>query len=199
MADFDELRLKTVLTLACRNAFAGMRRKHAGESFYCMGLFTSGGLAYVYPTAMTEEGLDQVVREYQAKPAYANEQIENLRFSLRWSPCDSPLHLEGEEHFEETNECMADIAHAIHKIDTDQGWDEFESFVGRFHDSICNVLKAIDIEGVFGTGQERERVFVTIMMGDQDDSILHLGKRLNPMATVKNFEKEWRDWGEAVR
>lgn len=196
MADFDALRLKAALTPACRTAFAKVRANHKGESFYCMGLFTCGSLAYLVPTAMTEEGLDREVRRYQGYPEYAKESVENLRSSLRWSPCDSPLHLEGEEHFEEVNAIMEDIAETLHAIDTDRGWDEFDEFGGRVDTSICEVLKAMDQEGAFGVGQERERIFVTILMGDQDDSILHIGRRLNPLATVRQFEKEWQAWAD---
>lgn len=196
MADYNAPRLKTALTRACRSAFGEVRARHQGEYFYCMGLFTCGSFAYLVPTAMTEEGLNRAVREYQANPRYANEPLQSLRFSLRWSPCDSPLHLEGEEHFAEVNALMREVTEALHGIDIDQGWDEFKGFVSRLQASICEVLKQLDQEGMFGTGQERERVFVTMLMGDQDDSILDIGRGLNPPVTVKQFEKEWLAWGE---
>jgi hypothetical protein len=52
----------------------------------------------------------------------------------------------------------------------------------------------MDCEGAFGAGKERENTFVTIMMGDQDDSILSIGRNLNPPTTVKRFERQWMDW-----
>lgn len=194
MAGFDALRLKSVLVNACRTAFAEVRASHKGESFYCMGLFTSGLFGYLVPTAMTEEGLDRVVREYQADPAYANEPPGRLRFSLRWSTCDSPLHLEGASHFDEVNVLMAEVSEAFSAIDIDHGWGEFEDFARRIETLICEVLTLVDQEGVFGVGKEREGIFVTMLMGDQDDSILTIGRRLNPPATVKRFENEWRAW-----
>ncbi len=160
-----------------------------------MGLFTAGSLGYLLPTAMTEEGLDRVVSAYQAKSHYANEPRERLRFSLRWSPSDSPLHLEGKEHFNDVAAMMNGISSTIRGIDTDNDWDEFNVFVNQVKAAICDVLKALDHEGVFGVGQSRQRVFVTLLMGDQDDSILRIGRSLNPPSTVTQFVKEWEEWG----
>jgi hypothetical protein len=191
MANYDMLRLNVALTRACRTTFTQIRERHRGESFYCMGLYTCGSFSYLVPTAMTEEGLDRTVHKYKANPLYANESEDRLRLSLRWTPCDSPLHLEGEEHFTEVNTIMSSIAQTIYAIDIDNGWNEFEDFVNRLETSICEVLKVIDEEGIFGVGQEREGIFVTILMGDQDNSILHIGRRLNPPITIERFEKEW--------
>jgi hypothetical protein len=194
MPDFDAVRLKNLLADACRGAFSYVRKQHDNESFYCMGLLTPGLFGYVVPTAMTEQGLDSVVREYQAKPRYVNEPIDRLRFSLRWSPADSPLHLEGNKYFEEVNTLMPLISKELYEIDTDGGWDEFERFATRIKDAIIEVLAMIEKEGYFGTNQEREQVFVSILRDDQDDSILQIGRRLNPPATVARFEKEWQTW-----
>jgi hypothetical protein len=145
---------------------------------------------------MTEEGLERVVREYEANPMYANESPERLRLSLRWSPSDSPLHLEGASHFDKVNVLMEKVSEALNAIDIDHGWDEFNELVSRLETLICDVLKFMDQEGAFGIGQERVGIFVTMLMGDQDDSILQIGRRLNPPATVKRFEDEWRAWND---
>jgi hypothetical protein len=194
MRDFDAARLKAVLLAACRKAFAEIRERHKAESFYCIGLFTCGSYSYLVPTAMTEEGLDCAVCDYHAKPRYAHEPLERLRFSLRWSPCDSPLHLEGAQYFEEINTQMLDVAEALCEIDIDHGWSEFNEFVVRVRTTIVDVLSIVDREGYFGSRQQREQAFVTMLMEDQDDSILHIGRRLNPPATVARFEKEWQAW-----
>lgn len=192
MASFDADRLKLVLLPTCRRVFSEVRQRHQGESFYCMGLFTCGLFSYLAPTAMTEEGLEIVARRYKAEPYYAEESLESLRHSLRWSPCDSPLHLEGEEHFQEVNDVMEEITWTLRQIDFERGWDEFDEFVGRLHTLLVDVLSTVDGEGVFGVGSEREKLFVSMLMGDQDDSILRIGRRLNPPRTIEQFESEWR-------
>lgn len=89
MADFDASRLTAVIARAGRDAFSQVRKRHAGEAFYCMGLVTTGSFGYLVPTAMTEEGLDRAVRDYRRMPRYADEPLERLRLSLRWSFDDS--------------------------------------------------------------------------------------------------------------
>jgi hypothetical protein len=194
MPSFDEQLFKTMLARACRSAFSEVRSNHKNETFYCMGLFTSGSFRYFVPTAMTEEGLDQVTRKYKNYPQYATEPTDLLRFRLRWSPCDSPLHLEGERHFDEFNtEMMPSVYSALDDIDTEQGWDEFHTFVSHLENLVCEVLTEVDQEGVFGRGEERDKSFISVLMGDQDESIVSIGRRLNPSKSFERFESEWRD------
>ncbi len=191
MADFDFQRLRSVLTPACLTAFRELRENHKDESFYCMGLYTCGLRSSLMPTAMTEEGLDQAFRSNRSYSGSAHRSDDHLRASLRWSPCDSPLHLEGEHHFDEVNKLMNDVYATLRTVDTDHGWEEFDDFTKGVDNAICEVLESVDLAGVFGTRQEREKIFVSILMGDQDDSILEFGRRLNPEKTFQQFEKEW--------
>jgi hypothetical protein len=195
MPKYDTTAFRNALTDACRIAFTKLRACHKNEAFYCIGLFTSGEFAYLLPTAMTEQGLNQVARKYQSKPRYASMSLQSLCRSLRWSPCDSPLHLEGEGYFGTVSQFMDEISSILSGIDTGRGWEEFEAVTENVLSAICDVLKGLDREGVFGFGQEREKIFVSVLMGDQDDSILTIGRRLNPDATVRQFEKEWEEWG----
>lgn len=192
MPNLDATALRLHLPIACRKSFAEIRANHPGESFYCMGLFTCGSYSYLLPTAMTEEGLNLVAQKYRSNPRYADQDLDRLRFDLRWSPCDSPLHLEGSEHFSDVESAMREISETIYSIDIDRGWEEFEEYIRQVTDTICEVLSELDREGVFGAGLIRQKTFVSILMGDQDDSILHIGRRLNPTATFEQFENEWK-------
>jgi len=199
MPDFDFAQLKAALIMAGRKSFKEILARHSVETFYCVGLFTSGSYAYLLPTAMTEEGLDTAAREYQKKSPYAKESFERVRTLLRWSPCDSPLHLEGKEYFKEVDASMDQFSAALNRIDTGYGWVVFDSFRNSLETAICNVLGDLDREGLFGRGIDRERIFLTVLMGDQDDSILRIGRRLNPHATMKRIKKEWDEWGKLWR
>ena len=193
MASFDFQPLKDALVPACVQAFREMRANHEGERFYCMALFTSGEFGYISPTAMTEEGLAAVVARYREDPAYSKETREDLQQSLRWSPCDSPLHLEGEEAFAAAQGVVREMSQALRGINTDDDWDEFDAFCDSIRDGLSDVLQEVDRQGVFGVGEEREQVFVAVMMGDQDESILDYGERLNPSATFERFQEQWED------
>jgi hypothetical protein len=194
--DVDMLALKDALICAGRKAFTEMRRGHCSERFYCIGLITTGDMGYVLPTAMTEEGLETVARKYKALQAYAATPLDQLRRELRWSPSDSPLLYEGKIHFDEVDRILDVITRRYQAIKTDHGSEESEDFWQLFVAAVCGVLAALDHERVFGTGRDREKVFVTMLIGDQDDSILHIGRRLNPSSTVAWFEKEWKAWTE---
>ena len=127
LAEIDVKLLKSILTPACRLAFAEIRARYDGESYYCMGLLTLGLLGWLAPTAMTEEGLDRVVRRYQALPAFATESAASLRAFLRWNPSDSALREVGLDHFTEVNILMAQISETLAAIDIHHGWGEFFS------------------------------------------------------------------------
>jgi hypothetical protein len=191
MASFDFERLTAALRPACEKTFGELLAKHAMDLPYCVAVFTSGDLGYLLPTMMTESGLASTVEAYRRNPSYRDEGKEALSLALRWNPCDSPLHLIGEEAFRGVQDVVDDVREVLHSIDTDQGRDEFQDFWSQIIDVIAGVLAALDRNGLFGLGAERERLFVAIMMGDQDDSVLEIGRRLNPAKSYARFRADW--------
>jgi hypothetical protein len=189
---FDFAGLERALLSATRTSFAKLRDDHPDHHFYCMALYTAGELGYMFPTAMSEEGLTEVVASYRQKPRYASRTEAQLRDQLRWSPADSPHHEEvgDEETFAPVNARLNKLALVLRGIDTTTSWDTFHAFVARAHDSVFNVLHRLDGEGCFGTGAAREQIFVSMMMGDQDRSVLALGERLNPASTLERYRAQ---------
>ena len=94
MTQIDRQLLRSTLLEEVRGAWKGLRQAHPGEAFYSFGIYTTDAVDYLVITASTEEGLSKVTAEYCNK--YGGD--ASLRqASLRWSPSDSPLHLEGQE------------------------------------------------------------------------------------------------------
>jgi hypothetical protein len=62
------------------------------DRFYSFAFYTSGEFAYAFLTAASYEGLEEAVASYLKRPRYATADPAELRRSLKWSPCDSPLH-----------------------------------------------------------------------------------------------------------
>src|ERR1700690_414754 len=91
--DFDKFR--SLLYDASKAAFLAIQHMHANEHFYSFALFTSGDMAYVFPTSSTENGLTQAAQKYIDKKWDKGRSLEQLRAELKWSPADSPLHTEG--------------------------------------------------------------------------------------------------------
>lgn len=188
--EFDFRAFGAELFSAAKTAFLDIQRIHAGEHFYSFALYTCGELNYVAPTASTEEGLTRVAEQYICKGYNQGRDLTQEREDLRWSPCDSPLHLEleGETHFEAVNELSMKFGELLHNIPIDDSWDEFETAVGEFIDICIDVLKRLDAEGVFGTGENRNAVTLNVLMGDQsDDERLEYARRLNPPSVYERL------------
>ncbi len=94
MHSTERAALKDAFMVDFREAWRQLRAGHANERFYGFGLYTTDTASYLTVTASTEEGLAQVTASYVEKHGGGPEL---QRTSLRWSPCDSPLHGEGEE------------------------------------------------------------------------------------------------------
>jgi hypothetical protein len=193
--DFDFGKFGGLLYEASKAAFLDVQQAHTDERFYLFALFTCGDLGYVVPTASTEEGLTQVAQEYAKKERYQEFSLQQLREDLRWSPADSPLHLDGEEHFHAVNKLAEHIPSILYEIPTDDSWDEFNTFCDKVLGVYVEVLKQLDAEGIFGVGEQRDSVLLNILMGDQgSDEWLRYAKLLNPEAVYRHFEKKYRAW-----
>ena len=187
---FDFQKLHDLLYIASKAAFISIQHAHENESFYVFALYTTGDLAYIVPTASTEEGLTIAAQKYSKLNNYRNFSIEELRERLRWSPCDSPLHVEGEEYFLEVNNLVSNVPLILDAIPTEESWSEFDDFVDRFLGVCIKVLKQLDNEGIFGEGEKRNSAVINILMGDQsDEERLKFAKILNPSSIYNHFEQ----------
>lgn len=183
---FDFAPTEAALLDASRAAFAKFFDDYPDHRFYGMGLFTGPEFSYVAPTAMSEEGLAQSAANHRNRRGKASSTARELRASLRWSAADSPHH--DEIDFEGVD--MSGVAATLHAIDVRRERAKFDAFVAEIHEMFYRVLKQLDDEGAFGTGRAREKLFVSMMMGDRDRSVLELGKRLNPPAAFERYREQ---------
>lgn len=185
------------LIKAARNAFQFAQKEHQDESYYAFALYHSPLWGYVIPTCNTEEGLIRVAQEYKLDKhnlGYAQQSIENLARESRWIPCDWAYHGTHKEYFEPVNEWLDeyDIYDLSAKIEDEEIYDDIYNQIMK----ICrNVLKWLDNDGVFGTGADREKITLNIMMGDQDDTWIGHARFLNPPAVFERWQKEIKDAG----
>jgi hypothetical protein len=191
MADeFDFEKFYKLLYTASKSAFTFIQRAHEGESFYIFALYTTGDLAYILPTSNTEEGLTLAAQKYSTIKHYRDFGIDQLREHLRWSPCDSPLHTDGEEYFVEVNNFISNVPLILDAIPTEESWAEFDDFHNKFMEVCIKVLRRLETESVFGEGTKRNSVVLNILMGDQSDSErLKFAKLLNPSSVYDQFEQ----------
>jgi hypothetical protein len=168
-------------------AFRKIRAMWPDDHFYCFAFFTSGEFGYMASTASSYEGLEEVAQRYKQMEPYSRKELTQLKRELKWSPADSPLHAECGGIIGPLQGLMDQISRELGDIPVENDdWTEFEHYVSRVNSAVENALRRIDAEGVFGRGEERKGMVVSLLMADQDDrSRIEFARRVNPAETVQ--------------
>jgi hypothetical protein len=189
MSVIDRDLFRDTLLVELRSAWLLLRAARPAERFYSFGLYTTELAEYLIVTASTEEGLAVATEKYLAR----NGRDPTLtRASLRWSPCDSPIH-------EETSELLAKSA-ALRAAGPEPYDETKESVdtVSFLFDVAVDVLRQLDRERLFGTDLERVRLVLGIWKGDQsDEERVEFARRLNPESVLQRFAKELAEGNKA--
>ena len=181
MASIDRGVFHSTLKRELRLAWEGLRHAHTHETFYSFGLYTTDVVDYLMVTASTEEGL------VTAAQAYADQGGGNpalFRASLRWSPCDSPIHAEGANLLTESE--------GLRRAGPDPYDESSESneAIELVFDVAVAVLRELDAEGIFGKDLERARVVLGIWKGDQtDEERIEFVRVVNPKLVAQRYER----------
>jgi hypothetical protein len=146
MDNFDLLKLEDLIYSAAKESFSKTIELHKNEEFYCFALFTFDALGYVLPTSFTETGLTQVIQKYQTIPSFSEYNKEELQKELRWSSCDSPLHLEFEEEFDEANKLLSEFEVETHEFFNQDKLEEVEERQSTIKNIFFKVLSKLDEE-----------------------------------------------------
>ena len=152
--------LRNELERAALEAFRGSAAKHRSERIYCAALYTSGEYGYVYDTVSTREGLDQVARHYLQSGSFVD--LEQAVRGLKWSPCDSPYHLENEHLFERSNVLLSQLWNAVRQ-DSERDSDRVYREV---HSIFVDVLKTVRGSNIFDSD-----CLITLLAGDQSNEV----------------------------
>jgi hypothetical protein len=189
MSGIDRQQFRDTLLAEIRSAWLSLRKDHPSEHFYAFGLYTAPLAEYLMVTASTEEGLSAVTQQY----------LENkggdptlTRATLRFSPCDSPLH--------EGGQSLLPLSDSLRTAGPDpyDDTEEAHAAVSLVFDVAVEVLRQLDHENVFGTGLERERLVLGIWIGDQsDEEQIEFIRKLNPESVVHRFAQELEDGNRA--
>jgi hypothetical protein len=133
--------------------------------------------------------LTKATQKYMDKEGKSDKgkTLQQLRDELRWSLGESYLNMEDNTYFEQVNAVVANISDIIDEFPEDS-WDEFDTFVAQFMGVCTDVLKRLDSENLFGTGEPRDAITLNILMGDQsDDEMRKYAKLLNPASVYERF------------
>ena len=218
MAVLDPALLQLTLRDELRAAWRQLHAEHGAEELYGFGVYTTDSASTLGVTAFSEKGLDASVAQAVADFGPGGRQAELRQFaldnggtpdepalqrqSLRWNPCDSPLHERGAGLLPRSDAIVRELEFEERWIDdADLDDDEFEEALERGDPEIDevfriirHVLKALDLEGVFGHGPERHRLVLSIWQGDQSNaSRFAFAKALNPPSVAARFGREMND------
>lgn len=218
MPALDSPLFETTLRDELRAAWATIHDAHAQDGLYGFGVYTTDSASYLMVTAFSEKTLDDAVARQVAdfseggRAADLRQSALEMggkpddptlaRQSLRWSPCDSPLHELGSGLLPKTDEIVQELdVEGRWADDADLDDDEFEEAcetpdpdVEKVFRVIVQVLADLDREGVFGTGAERERLVLSVWQGDQSNlSRFEFAKALNPPAVAARFGREMNE------
>jgi hypothetical protein len=121
-------------------SFQRIRDQRPTDHFYCFGFLTSCEFAYIYSTASSYEGLEQVANEYKLKEQHKEKSLDELKKMFKWSALDSPIHREHGEILEPLQDVMNQISGDLYAIDVDEDWTEFNEYVVKVENVIADSL-----------------------------------------------------------
>ena len=215
MPVLDSALLHATLRDELRAAWHTLHADPGHDRLYGFGVYTTDSATYLMVTAFGERGLDGLVeravanfgpggrhddlRAFALKNGGTPDDPEFQRSSLRWSPCDSPLHEIGSGLLPRSDKMIQELDfEGRWSDDDDLDDDAFEEALEHGDpevDAVFRILQEVlgelDREGLFGTGAERERLVLSIWQGDQsNESRYDFAKALNPPTVAARFGRE---------
>jgi hypothetical protein len=222
MPVLDSALLQSTLRDELRAAWRKLHADHGQDPLYGFGVYTTDSASYLMVTAFSEKGLDARVAQAVADfgPGGRHARLRQFaldsggtpddpafqRQSLRWSPCDSPLHELGSGLLPRSDAIVQELDFEGRRsddaeLDDDAFEEELERgdpAVDEMFRVIQHVLKELDLEGLFGHGPERHRLVLSVWQGDQsNESRYAFAKALNPPSVAARFGREMNDGAHA--
>jgi hypothetical protein len=206
MPTLDSTLLCSTLRVELRAAWTKIRADHAQERLYGFGAYTTDSASYLMVTAFSESGLESQVAKYLASERGKGSDPVLQRQTLRWSPCDSPLHQEGSDLLPKSDKIVdaLNLEGDPDGEDFDEDDDDFDEgdepdpAIAEVIAIAVQVLQEMDKEGLFGAGAERERLVLCVWKGDQSNMERYeFAKALNPPAVATRFGEELNEGNRA--
>jgi hypothetical protein len=174
-------RLRAALLGAVRQAYADLRRDHAGERLYAFAIGSTPLGEFLCVAGNTEESLTRTAEDYRAAGYTARggkDPLEVLRASLRWSSNDWSYFV-CEPYFYEVNDVIR------------RSCLQTEEQAAQIHSICLDVLGAMHADGTFGIGPQRDGLVVNLELGAPDHTLqVEWARQVNPPAVVQRYQNE---------
>jgi Domain of unknown function (DUF4303) len=199
--DFDEF--ATRLLAAARHAFKVVQLHHADEAFYVYALYAAPMHSALFASANTEQGLAEAAAAQLAQDRgrgwYNGLDVAGVGALMRDFAAEWKYHCfsAGIANFDAVGDGYGygehwyqQCAHVDKTLPEAEAWEALQAYVARMRDVCCGVLWTLDGEGIFGQGAARERVVLTLLMGDGSaEDKLNWAAKLNSKAVVTRYEQ----------
>lgn len=143
------------------------------ETFYYVSLVIFGSGNSPSLTAWSYEALESIALNSKAP----NEERE----MLKWSWADSPYSIYGERQFQKIWSLFEEKFPSLDSEDAPE--DEFDQRLRIME----NVMMTLDKEGLFGTGEARDKIFINAEYMPPEPGKLERALRLNPKEALKDW------------
>jgi len=189
MGALDAKIFRSTLIQEVAAAWQTLKGAHPQEHFYSFGFYTAELAEYLMVTASTEEGLT-LVRDRYVLSQGGDPCLK--RACLRWSPCDSPLHLEGQVLLPQSGRLRTSGP------DPYDDTKEADEAIALVFDTAVEALQELDHNRLLGSELERAKLVLGVWKGDQsNEERVAFARRLNPPDVATRFARELEEGTEA--
>lgn len=147
-------------------AFRTIIARYPTLSIYSLGLYyDAGAWAYLFPTFASEQGLAHVAKSHAFHSPASPEQEQ---IALRWSPCDSPHHNDGqlEDAMPETQAALEDLGQLLEAADPRLELIEWPADFAKDRNSFHGFLANVHLMARAAVGSALRRVYAAPDLND---------------------------------
>lgn len=170
----NENNLADAIQIAARNAISDLFSKH-NERFYYCSLITTGEGHRPYLTAWSWEALEAAIQN--------SEDPKEEEGYLKWSPVDSPYSIYGDHHFKPLEELFSLRPLINHEMPDEERECEYNLRLRAME----TAMKRLDSEGLFGKGENRNKIFINVEVMPPDETNTARALRLNSNEALKDW------------
>lgn len=168
--------LSNAIARATRAAYVQLRSENPGDYYYFVLATTWDGTVPAI-SAWSRESLKKAIQGFDDK--------DDAEWGLKWSYSDSPFLFYGDSYFDEVRRLFA-CRTGMRTLSGEARAIELDYRVGAMVDA----LQALDSEGLFGTGVDRNRIFINVELNPPDASNTTRAEALNPLEARKEWISE---------
>lgn len=174
----DKEKIIETLFCAVEKSFTALFNEHGNEHFYYCTIVMADGAAPCI-SAQSEESLRSYLKE--------NDVSDSEILDYKWSWADSEYCAYGyDEFFDDVMELFDESFRDL--LDDDV---KFESKYNEWFSAMETVMKMLDEKGLFGVGNDRDRVFVYAEESPPDEEFesqyRERAERMNPSAVYEKW------------